>query len=269
VLEGFPLHAAGLRRGDRILEVDGGPFHPIVSFQGKQISRLVFERTGRRRSVAIRPVQSGLPEAFLTAIRNSAKIVRAGKRKIGYVHLWFGGFDSDLILSNIVQSQFQGRVDGLILDLRDGFGAAWWNHLDPFYPDRKEYFISTTVSRDGSQTTLRPEPQRNPGCFSGPMVVLINEDVRSGKEALAYQFKKTKRAFLIGARTAGAFVARKGFFADEDHGYLLYLAVKGVLLDGNAIEGQGIAPDREVAYPLEKVLPKDPQLEAALEHLGS
>jgi carboxyl-terminal processing protease len=210
-----------------------------------------------------------LPEAFLAATSNSAVILQTGRRKVGYVHLWFGGFDSDLILSNIVQGKFKGQVDGLILDLRDGFGAAWWNHLDPFYPDRNEYFISTTISRDGSRETLKPELLRNPEHFSGPMVVLINEDVRSGKEALAYQFKKTKRAFLIGTRTAGAFVAGKGFFTEEDQGYLLYLAVKGVLLDGNVIEGQGIVPDQEVAYPLDKVLTKDPQLEAALEHLGS
>lgn len=269
VLEGFPLDRAGLRRGDRILAVDGKPFHPVESFTGKQVCRLTFERNGRRRSVEIRPVESGLPEAFLAATRNSARVLQAGKRKVGYVHLWFGGFDSDLILSNIVQSKFQGKVDGLILDLRDGFGAAWWNHLDPFFPDRNDYFVSTTVSRDGSQEDAKPEPRQNPGCFSGPMVVLINEEVRSGKEALAYQFEKTRRAFLIGERTAGAFVAGKGFFAEEENGYLLYLSVKGVLLDGNAIEGQGVAPDKHVPYPLDKVPSKDPQLEAALEQLRS
>jgi carboxyl-terminal processing protease len=101
------------------------------------------------------------------------------------------------------------------------------------------------------------------------MVVLINEGVRSGKEALAYQFKKTRRALLVGTRTAGAFLAGKGFFAEEDHGYLLYLAVKDVRLDGQEIEGQGVSPDREVPYPLEKSLARDPQLAAALEHLGS
>lgn len=268
VLEGFPLHAAGLRRGDQILEVDGKPFHPVLSFTGKDRCRLLFERNGRRRSVEIRPVQSGLPEAFLAATRNSARILRAQRRSIGYVHLWFGGFDSDVALSNIVRTQFQGRVGGLILDLRDGFGAAWWNHLDPFFPDRRQYFISTTVARDGNRETFAPEAQVNPLCFSGPMVVLINEDVRSGKEALAYQFQKTKRAYLIGTRTAGAFVAGKGFFTEEDHGYLLYLSVKGVLLDGEAIEGRGIAPDEEVAYPVDKVLSKDPQLEAAVRHLS-
>jgi len=269
VLEGFPLHAAGLRRGDRILDVDGQPFHPVLSFQRERACRLAFKRNGRRHYVEIRPVHTGLPEAFLAATSNSVTIFQAGKRKVGYVHLWFGGFNSDLLLSNIVRTEFQSQADALILDLRDGFGAAWWNHLDPFYPDRSEYFISTTVSRDGNRDTLKPEPRRNPGHFSGPMVVLINEDVRSGKEALAYQFKKTGRAVLIGTRTAGAFLAGKGFFTNEDHGYLLYLAVKGVLLDGNAIEGRGIAPDTEIAYPLDQVLTKDPQLEAALKHLGS
>jgi len=101
------------------------------------------------------------------------------------------------------------------------------------------------------------------------MVVLSNESVRSGKEALAYQFKRTKRAFVVGRQTAGAFVAGKGFFADENLRYLLYLAVKGVLRDGNDLGGRGIAPDREVVFPLGSTLAEDPQLRAALEHFGS
>jgi len=124
VLDGFPLQAAGLRRGDRILDGDGIPFHPIRSFTGKQVCRLGFERNGRRHSVQIRPVNSGLPETFLAATSNSATILHAGSKRIGYVHLWFGGFNSDVIRSNIMWDQFQENVDGLILDLRDGFGAA-------------------------------------------------------------------------------------------------------------------------------------------------
>lgn len=96
------------------------------------------------------------------------------------------------------------------------------------------------------------------------MVVLINEGVRSGKEALAYQFKKSNRATLIGTKTKGAFSAGRGIFNEEKQPYFLYLATAELLLDGNKIERSGISPTIQIPYPLQKSTATDPQLEAAL-----
>ncbi len=96
------------------------------------------------------------------------------------------------------------------------------------------------------------------------MVVLINEGVRSGKEALAYQFKKSKRATLIGTKTKGAFSVGRGIFNKEKQPYFLYLATAELLLDNNKIEGFGIYPNIQIPYPLQKNTATDPQLEAAL-----
>ena len=96
------------------------------------------------------------------------------------------------------------------------------------------------------------------------MVVLINSGTRSGKEALAYQFLKTRRATLIGTTTAGAFTAGKGFFADRNAGYMLYLAVFEMSLDDQVIEGIGVAPHIRVPA----LLGVDAQLDRALQELG-
>ncbi len=97
------------------------------------------------------------------------------------------------------------------------------------------------------------------------MVALINEGVRSGKEAIAFNLQKTKRATLVGTPTAGAFVGGKGIFADENKNYLLYLSTFEMLLDGKKIEGVSVKPDVLIEYPLEGSFTEDPQLLNAIE----
>tara|TARA_B110001454_G_scaffold219136_1_gene250317 strand:- start:53527 stop:55548 length:2022 start_codon:yes stop_codon:yes gene_type:complete len=266
VLQGYPAEKIGLRRGDEMISVDGKPFHPIRSFlNGAKNYEISFLRKGRKIRKTIVPVTESIMSSFLQATENSARIITSGDKKIGYLQLWTGAFNSSQTLSKILQEKMT-TVDGLILDLRDGFGAAWWNHLDPFFPDTSSYFVPTVESRDGSLDSFKAETKENTNVFTKPLVVLINEGVRSGKEALAYQFQKTKRAKLIGSRTAGAFVSGRGFFAEENRGYILYLAINGIALDGVKIEGAGISPDHQVEYPFDS-LSEDPQFEAALKLL--
>ncbi|MGQ9424367.1 S41 family peptidase [Gilvimarinus sp. F26214L] len=119
-----------------------------------------------------------------------------------------------------------------------------------------------SLDRQGETEYMKPEQKTNDSYYSGPLVVLINGGVRSGKEALAYQFKKTARATLVGTTTAGAFVGGLGGFANEDRGLILYLAVFGMFLDDREIEGKGISPDIEVAP--DHGHHDDPQLERAI-----
>jgi carboxyl-terminal processing protease len=272
VLEGYPANTAGIRRGDVIKSVDGQAFHPIRSFEpgcsqacGKILQ---ISRNGRDIRALVRPVYESIHESLLRAMISSVKIVNRAGRKIGYVHLWTG--TNDLILREfmrIISSEFND-VDSLILDLRDGMGGAWHSYLDPFFPDRSSFFAATWIDRLGVRTSLPVPNVPIHAHFSKPMAVLINEGVRSGKESLAYQFKKSARATLVGTTTAGAFSAGKAIFADINREYILYLAVAELLLDGTIVEGKGINPQVYVPYPLTASSWTDPQFEKALELLA-
>jgi carboxyl-terminal processing protease len=98
-----------------------------------------------------------------------------------------------------------------------------------------------------------------------PVVMLVNNGSRSGKEILAYGFQKYKLGKVIGTKTAGAVVGGSPFLLKD--GNLLYLAVIDVLVDGERLEGKGVIPDIEVPFPLEYAQGKDPQLEKAVEVL--
>ena len=97
------------------------------------------------------------------------------------------------------------------------------------------------------------------------MIVLINGDSRSGKELLAWYFKKTRRATLLGERTAGSVSGGRLIrICDES---VLYCCVSMITIDGKRLEGAGIEPDIEVPFDIRFAAGQDPQLDRAKEEL--
>jgi carboxyl-terminal processing protease len=141
-------------------------------------------------------------------------------------------------------------TDGLILDLRDGFGGRPFGYGNVFFqPD----IIWESSVRGGT-----PIPQRIG--YDKPMVVLINNGTRSAKEFFTYQFKKSKRGVVVGTTTAGAFLGAGSFSIHEEG--LLELPVVGLRIDGIRLEGTGVAPDIAVE-PVALYTDKDSQMARA------
>jgi carboxyl-terminal processing protease len=227
----------------------------------------VVARGSQTLTLSVTPRLESPHTALLTAMRESARVIERGNRRLGYVRLWSGTDPAFLeLLLKLLEGTF-AEVDGLLLDLRDGMGGAWYDYLDPFFASRDDFFSATWIGADG-KPIARERPPRSPVLhYDRPLVVLINEGTRSGKEALAFQFQKSGRATLVGTRTEGAFTAGRGFFTEDDAGYLLYLAVGELLLDGHRIEGIGIDPDDVVDWPLTDATGADAQLQRAIEVL--
>src|SRR5439155_25704101 len=94
-----------------------------------------------------------------------------------------------------------------------------------------------------------------------PVAMLVNGGTRSGKEILAYGFKKYRLGEVIGSRTEGAVLAATAFLID---GGLLLLAVGDVQVDGGRLEGVGVAPRIEVQADPASMGLGDPQLNRAI-----
>ena len=74
-------------------------------------------------------------EAFLDAMRDSARIIEFGGLKIGYVHVWcYAGRQYQNLLEELVSEGVLKDADALIWDLRDGWGGAQPDYLDIFAP---------------------------------------------------------------------------------------------------------------------------------------
>ncbi len=224
VFEGSPAFRAGLKRGDEILSADFQAFQPVKSFWkysgcvSIQVRRHAAEKP---RSFCVTPSVESFQQSMLQATTRSIAYFRRGKRKVGYFHLWAGthsDFQRELAKA---ATAFQKGADAMILDLRDGFGGAGAEFLDPFFK----------------------------GVFTKPVFVLTNGGTRSGKETLAYLMKTRKRAILIGTPTAGSYLAGR-LFEIIPNKSSLYLAVCGESPSGINLEGVGVAPDITVDWSL-------------------
>lgn len=262
VLEGSPADKAGLKVGYRIISVNGERYHPVKPFLnnvGKEISVKVqyASNPNSTKDIQVIPKNIIASELFFEAMKHSMTIIERNNKTIGYVRVWsYAGEKYHKLLKNEIAFGKFRNADALILDLRDGWGGANPDYLNLF---NKNVPIMTWVSRNGEQMPIDFQWRK-------PVAMLVNECTRSGKELLAYGFKKFKVGKVIGSKTAGAVIGGR-FFLLQD-GSALYLAVQGSRIDGEILEGKGVIPDIEVPFSLEYCDMNDPQLEKAIDVLS-
>ena len=259
VLEGSPADQVGIEVGDRIVSVDGSTFRPVFSFAGKE-GRQVLVRIQRSRDVndvvdlGIRPIRIRPGEIFLEAMRNSVRVFTVDGVEVGYIHIWsYGGAQYQELLEREVAFGLLSSADVMIMDLREGLGGANPNYLNLF---NRNVPRLTRVTRDGRTQQFDTQWRK-------PVVLLVNEGTRSGKEILAFGFKAYGIGPVVGTRTAGAVVGGSPFLLPGD--VLLYLAVQDVFVNGERVEGRGVRPDVEVFFTLPYARGEDPQFERAVE----
>jgi carboxyl-terminal processing protease len=257
LLADFPAAQAGLRTGDEIVAADGAEFDPIESFVGKagQSVKLTIRQTpdGPTEDIAVTPEVIKPSEAYLKAIAASARIIEVDGSRIGYIRMWsYAGRDFHHLLEEEITTGTLKDADALIWDLRGGWGGAQPSYLDLFDPRGP---VMTVIGRSGRRDVVNARWQK-------PAVLLIDGGTRSGKEILAYGFKKYGFGPVVGTRTKGDVLAASAFMLSNN--CLLELAVDDVRVDGERLEGVGVTPTVEVPFELEYSGGEDPQLAQAI-----
>lgn len=269
VLEGFPAHAAGILRGDLLVAADGSPYHPVYSFNERDLApngfsprgepiELELQRQGQQISVQLRPVFGNLFDAYREATLNSVQQFPSGNKTLGYVRLWgLSRSTADLIAYRGLFEELSG-TDGLILDLRDAYGFLDLAHLQAIHR--------------GSDSLFESENQRllaSRGPYFGldrayrkPVAVLINGRTRAGAELLAYQLDKLSRVVTVGESSAG----RLGDYRPDRAAGFSYRS-DGGRIDGEPFEQSGHAPEQPVSWPASQQGRIDPQFQAAFDIL--
>lgn len=253
---GSPAEQAGLRRGDRIARADGAPFSPRRSFLGKAGKEVALEVERRRGEpllpVRVAPRRVQPREEWLAAERQAARVLDVQGHRIAYALVWVcGGEEPPQILGDALAGPL-AEAEALVLDFRGGWGGCSPSFLDLFNPTAPEL---SQVDREGHRSSFRSS-------WKKPLVLLIDGGSRSGKEVVARALQRHHLGILVGERTAGAVVAGRPFLLAD--GSLLFLAVVDVFVDGEHLEGKGVAPDVEVPAGLPYAEGRDPQLEKAL-----
>ena len=108
------------------------------------------------------------------AMRHSVRIVESGDHKIGYIHTW--SYSVERYHELFVDTLFGGElndVDGLLLDIRDGWGGASPEYLNLFHRQMPQLSMKR-----------RGQPWEHFGLGAGLRYFNVNIDVKkSGRKA--------------------------------------------------------------------------------------
>ena len=261
VLAGGAADKAGVLAGDEILSVNDKPFRPVSSFlgaRGKSI-RLTIKRmaTEKARTFTLIPeVLNPLDEA-LRAEKASLRIDTIRGHKIGYVHIYlYGGQQFQEALEEALLWGPLHEADAVVIDLRFGLGGADPSYLRLF---DKNIPVLTSIDQKGIKNTYDPQWRK-------PVAYLVDRSSRSGKEILAYAARKYGTALVLGDTTAGSVLA--GSLFPLSNGDRLYLAVADTYVNGERIEGHGVAPNVWIPWEIRYQKGVDSRIKKSMEILA-
>jgi C-terminal processing protease CtpA/Prc len=282
LLPGSSAERAGMKIGDRVLEIDGRKYgRERVNFRDLFFvsegapgtsSEVVWQRGDappRTDRLVRLPEESG--DAL---VWKSARVVRKDGRAYGYARLWGMSAETalavvDLLLDRSLTARARGGLDGwgeiegFLLDARGNSGGYDPNILSTFLQGQWSTADYYTITREGRR--LAP-----PAYNRLPVALLVNSGTASAGEALALKFRAHKIGPIVGETTAG--MASGGAAADRlsDGSTLWYTARAIEGLDGRSYEGAGVAPDVAVAdRPAASEGGEDAIVDAGLKALAS
>lgn len=289
IMEGSPADRAGLKYGDEIVNVDGRPYAQIAAFRGKvgQTVELQIRRAAGADPLVVRVDVLNLnpSDAFAAATRASARVIERNGKRIGYIHLWSiredepakdalgslrGGETNRWHRHGPSEGSSKKPLDFLIVDARGkvgGSGSAAQSILEAIARPAGDVLGNLRFANRG-QAIRKDKGHENPfdPGFAGRSILLIDDHTRSAGELLADGYKNSKLGTLIGTPTAGAVMGGATYVMPGD--LLLYVAVSKVEIEGQSLEGKGVAPDERVERLLPYANGADPILEAAITKLA-
>ncbi len=212
-VDGTPAAAAGLRYGDRIVEVDGKDARDWDSTQVSKGVRgalgdpvtIKVERAGSEAPLYFTMVRDAVP---LPTIRN-AYMIRPGT---GYIGLT-GGFQrsSDKELRESLDKLKSQGMRQLVLDLRSNPGGLLDQAIDvasEFLP-RGQVIVSVKGRTEYSEPVVYKSKGSEPEDV--PLVVLINRNTASASEIVAGAIQDQGRGLIVGETSFGKGLVQRVF----------------------------------------------------------
>jgi tricorn protease len=263
-----PLAApgTGIRKGDRILAIDGRPVGAKQSPQERLVNRArcpvtltVRRGNGRPRDVVVTTLGAEFGLRYRDWVEaNRESVHKATRGRVGYVHVPDMGPRGYAEFHRYFKTEMD--YEGLIIDVRYNGGG----HVSQLLLEK---LLRKRVGYDASRWQGKfPYPSEAP---MGPMVALTNEYAGSDGDIFSHCFKLYGLGPLIGKRTWGGVVGiwprhtlvdgtvttqPEFSFWFEDVGY--------------GVENYGTDPDIEVDIkPQDYARGKDPQLDTGIKEI--
>lgn len=202
--QGSPADRAGLKIGDKILEIDG---KDTKGFSNEQVSSLLKGNPGSKVRVTVEHLDGTRQTVTLERERIAIpSIPFAGwaAEGIGYVrHSDFTEGSYEEMRAALERLRAEGELKGLILDYRSNGGGIMQEAikiLSMFVPKGTEV-VSTKGRTEESKQTYRTSSE--PAFPDLPLAVLVNGSSASASEIVSGALQDLDRGVLVGQRTFG------------------------------------------------------------------
>ncbi len=263
-LKDTPAEKAGLRAGDKILEVDE---ISTVGFNTDQAVDLIRGKVGTPVTLTIMRDSWSEPKD-ITITREIIEIPSLDWKMldngIAYIQLYNFYQNVDFNFYQAAASIYSQNPKGIILDLRDNPGgyletsvniAGWF--LKPGELVVSEEFAS------GQKQQFKASGN---GVFKDlPIVILVNGGSASASEILAGALRDNRKIELIGEKTFGKGTVQE-IVPLTDNSSMKITVAHWLMPSGKLIEENGLVPDYEIKLTEDDIKnSRDPQFDKALE----
>lgn len=204
ILEGYSAQKEGIRKGDKLLEIDGS------SMIGKKVNEVRSYTRGEPGTTIKVKVLRGDREHEFTLTRQEIQLKNVSYKGIlesgiGYIKLdRFSRYAENEIIDALIELKAKGEIKGIILDLRGNPGGlldAAIGILNKFCS--KGDLLLTTKGRklDSEKKYFAND---NPMISKDiPLVVLIDEKSASASEIVAGAIQDLDRGIIVGNKSFG------------------------------------------------------------------
>ncbi len=265
VFAGGPAKAAGVKKGDILLKVDGKAYGADKITEASAAMRGV---AGTKVVITIKQADTGNVRDFEITRREIEStsvygniIDGVNNEKIGYIRIQ--AFH-ERVARDFKKKYLELKKDGaasFIIDLRNNLGG----YVDEAMEVADDLLPKGVICYAKDNMGQRQVYKSKPGKIKQPYVILLNEFSASASEMLAAGVKDTKSGVIIGTKSYGKGIIQSTLQFPGGDGIKLttmeYFSPKG-----NSIHKKGIVPDIEIANSKDDTV--DRALEKAKDVLG-